>query len=177
MLDPAVRPIRSRRSRRDLWCRFDLDENGRAAPAGKRQRTGSPLFVSPLPCRQRPALSGRLEWKERGNEIAPLGERVSRLALRLLEAMRMHRSSGRRMGSEGRDLARVRTAARGLSAYSRSRSSVSASLSLNRPAPISPPPGSFIHCASTSITTTFCVSVKVTLVLAFADTAIVSSAG
>src|SRR6266508_2042626 len=101
MLDPAVRPIRPRRSRRDLWCRFDLDENGRAALAGKRQRTGSPLFVSPLPCRQRPALSGRLEWKERGNEIAPLGERVSRLALRLLEAMRMHRSPGRRSGAGG----------------------------------------------------------------------------
>ncbi len=96
MLDPAVRPIRSRRSRRDLWCRFDLDENGRAAPAGKRQRTRSPLFVLPLRCRQRSALSGRLEWKERGNEIASLGERVSRRALGLLEAMRMHRSPGGR---------------------------------------------------------------------------------
>jgi hypothetical protein len=47
MLDRAVRPIRSRRSRRDLWCRFDLDENGRAAPAGKRQGMWSPMFVSP----------------------------------------------------------------------------------------------------------------------------------
>jgi hypothetical protein len=46
---------------------------------------------------------------------------------------------------------------------------VSASLSLNRPSPISSPPSSFIHCASTSITATFCVCVKVTLVLAFAD--------
>ncbi len=81
MLDPAVRPIRSRRSRRDLWCWFDLDENGRAAPAGKRQRMGVPCSFYPCGVGSARLLSGRLEWKERGDEIASLGERVSRRAL------------------------------------------------------------------------------------------------